>query len=109
LDPLTYCHGFCDALTRHHQAEDTSLFPALVERHPDLQATVDKLKHDHHLIAQLVVALTEPARHTPAQDPALHLAGLAAIMESHFQYEERALMGILAELRLEADVEDVLG
>ncbi|WP_206080166.1 hypothetical protein [Propioniciclava coleopterorum] len=31
------------------------------------------------------------------------LDGLAAIMESHFRYEERELLGILATLDLDAD------
>jgi len=40
---------------------------------------------------------------------ARHLDGLTAIMESHFSYEERQLLGILAELRLIADPHALLG
>jgi len=38
-----------------------------------------------------------------------HLEGIAAIMESHFRYEERQLLSVLETLELEADVPDVLG
>jgi len=45
-------------------------------------------------------------------DPAAiggHLDGLAAIMESHFRFEERSLLALLERLDLHAPVADVLG
>ncbi|MDN5796053.1 MAG: hypothetical protein L0H79_09930 [Intrasporangium sp.] len=38
-----------------------------------------------------------------------HLAGIAAIMESHFRYEERQLFTVLETLALHANPHDVLG
>ena len=38
-----------------------------------------------------------------------HLDGIGAIMESHFRFEERTLLGILDRLGLRAEVADVLG
>jgi hypothetical protein len=38
-----------------------------------------------------------------------HLDGLSAIMESHFSYEERQLLYVLAALDLEADPHTLLG
>lgn len=38
-----------------------------------------------------------------------HLEGIAAIMESHFRYEERQLLSVLDRLALDADPRDVLG
>lgn len=38
-----------------------------------------------------------------------HLEGLGAIMESHFRYEERALLAVLETLDLDADPTHVLG
>lgn len=32
-DLLLYCHGFCAALTAHHEGEDRDLFPAVMESH----------------------------------------------------------------------------
>jgi hypothetical protein len=38
-----------------------------------------------------------------------HLEGVSAIMESHFRYEERALLTVLEALRLDAAPADALG
>jgi iron-sulfur cluster repair protein YtfE (RIC family) len=105
-DLLLLCHGFCTALTGHHRGEDRELFPAIAAAHPELRETLRKLQQDHVLIGELVTALeaaTEPA------DIDRHLDGLAAIMESHFQYEERQLLAILDKLSLSADPQEVLG
>ncbi len=109
-DLLLYYHGFCAALSGHHVGEDVALFPELSARHPELRATIAKLTQDHELIASLLTqfdrALASPI--APA-DLVPHLDGLSAIMESHFQYEERQLLGVLATLDLDADPASVLG
>ena len=48
-------------------------------------------------------------RSAPPEELALHLEGIAAIMESHFRYEERQLLTVLETLHLEAAPGDVLG
>jgi hemerythrin-like domain-containing protein len=109
-DLLLYCHGFCAALSGHHVSEEAALFPELSARHPRLGPTVAKLVQDHELIAGLLTqfdhALTTSA--TP-DELARHLDGLSAIMESHFNYEERQLLDALSALRLEADPRTFLG
>lgn len=40
---------------------------------------------------------------------ARHLEGIAAIMESHFRFEERQLLEVLESLALNADPKRVLG
>jgi hemerythrin-like domain-containing protein len=107
---LLYCHGFCAALSGHHVSEDAALFPELSARHPGLRPVFAKLTQDHEMIAALLTqfghAVTAAA--TPGE-LARHLDGLSAIMESHFSYEERQLLGILSELRLAADPHALLG
>ena len=109
-DLLLYCHGFCAALSGHHVSEDTALFPELTARHPGLRPVIAKLAQDHEMIAALLTqfghAVTAAA--TPGE-LARHLDGFSAIMESHFRYEERELLGVLAELRLAADPHALLG
>lgn len=109
-DLLLYCHGFCAALSGHHVSEDSALFPELSARHPGLRPVIAKLAQDHEMIAALLTqfghALNAPA--TPGE-LARHLDGLSAIMESHFSYEERQLLGILSSLRLSADPHTLLG
>ncbi|QEW04962.1 hemerythrin domain-containing protein [Microbacterium lushaniae] len=107
---LLFCHGFCVALTGHHEGEDRELFPAIAAAHPELGDTLRYLQQDHSMIAHLVtgleLSLVRPG--TPA-DLALHLEGVGAIMESHFRYEERQLLEVLDALVLEADPTQVLG
>ncbi|MFJ9846484.1 hemerythrin domain-containing protein [Kitasatospora sp. NPDC101155] len=94
---LTHCLAFCTAMTHHHQGEDDGLFAALVRERPDLAPTVAKLVEDHGFIAHILARvreLAEQAAATPGTDPEAigrELDGLAAIMESHFGYEERAI------------------
>jgi hypothetical protein len=95
-DLLLHCHGFCSTLGAHHLREDAELFPELAARHPALAPTIAKLAEDHAMIAALLVefdgALSTDA---PAADLLQHLEGLGAIMESHFRFEERELVGLL--------------
>ncbi|MFJ4191018.1 hemerythrin domain-containing protein [Kitasatospora sp. NPDC089509] len=94
---LTHCLAFCTALTSHHQGEDEGLFAALVRERPDLAPTVAKLVEDHGLITGILTRvreLTDEAATLPHADLAAigrELDGLAAVMESHFRYEERAI------------------
>jgi hemerythrin-like domain-containing protein len=109
-DLLLYCHGFCAALNGHHVSEDEALFPELSTRQPQLRSTIAKLAQDHEMIAALVTqfshALTASA--TP-DDLVRHLDGLSAIMESHFNYEERQLVHALSTLDVAADPHALLG
>ncbi|RKN43792.1 hemerythrin domain-containing protein [Streptomyces hoynatensis] len=109
-DLLLYCHGFCAALGGHHAREDAGLFPELAARHPELRPTLAKLTQDHELIAALLGELERAlASGAPPGEVSRHLDGLSAIMESHFRYEERRLLGPLARLALDADPRALLG
>lgn len=109
-DLLLYCHGFCVALGGHHVGEDAVLFPELSARHPGLRRTIAKLTEDHELIAMLLARFDQAlAAAATRSELSLHLEGLAAIMESHFRYEERELLDVLATLDLDAEPGAVLG
>jgi hemerythrin-like domain-containing protein len=109
-DLRLYCHGFCAALGGHHGGEDAALFPEMSARFPALRPTLAKLGEDHELIAALLTQFDQAigADARPAE-LSLQLDGLAAIMESHFQYEERQLLGPLSGFELDADPHTVLG
>lgn len=109
-DLLLLCHGFCAALDGHHRGEDRSLFPAIEAAHPQLAPTLRALQQDHSMIEHLLGGLREVVERggTPAELDR-HLEGVAAIMESHFRYEERQLLTVLDALALEADPGAVLG
>lgn len=109
-DLLLFCRGFCVALTGHHAGEDRVLFPALATAHPGLRETMRSLEQDHSMIAYLISGLEAAvARSAPPAELDRHLDGLAAVMESHFRYEERQLLAVLETLALKADVHDALG
>ena len=109
-DLLLFCRGFCTALTRHHEGEDRHLFPAIAAAHPELEETLRKLSQDHSMMSHLIAGLEEASSRSAGRgEMHSHLEGLGAIMESHFRFEERALLEILATLDLAADPEEVLG
>ena len=107
---LLYCHGFCSALDAHHTGEDRTLFPAIAAAHPDLAPVLRALEQDHSMIGHLLGGLQAAidARSSP-EVLAGHLEGIAAIMESHFRYEERRLLTVLEGLDLDADPGETLG
>ncbi|WP_424937234.1 MULTISPECIES: hemerythrin domain-containing protein [Bacteria] len=109
-DLLLYCHGFCLALDGHHRAEDRALFPAIEAAHPDLAPTLRALEQDHSMIAHLLGGLRAAVE--GGEGAAVlrdHIDGVAAIMESHFRYEEKALLTVLETLALDASREASLG
>jgi len=109
-DLLLFCHGFCAALTGHHEGEDGTLFPAIAAAYPDLRGTLAQLEQDHsmisHLLAELQDAVDEGA---PPEELDLHLEGVSALMENHFRYEERRLLTVLETLELDRDPAEALG
>lgn len=107
---LLYCIGFCAALDGHHGAEDRALFPALRAEHPELGGIIDKLMQDHSMLAHLLASLrTAAERGDDAASIGGHLDGIAAIMESHFRFEEREILEPLRAIVLDRDVQTVLG
>lgn len=73
------------------------MFAELLRARPDLAATVSKLVQDHEMIASILSRVVDLADHaTGSAGPALEaigreLDGLAAIVGSHFNYEERTV------------------
>jgi hemerythrin-like domain-containing protein len=109
-DLLLFCNGFCTAMTAHHEGEDRELFSAIAEQHSELRETLHNLQQDHSMIAHLLAGLQAAvARAGPPGELDQHLEGVAAIMESHFRYEERQLLTVLETLALDADPRAVLG
>ncbi|GAA4445179.1 hemerythrin domain-containing protein [Phytohabitans houttuyneae] len=99
-DLRAHCTAFCAALDRHHTGEDGGLFPALRREFPELAPTVDKLAEDHWLIAGILRRVAElTARDADPATMVGELDGLAAIMDSHFAFEERRISAALDALK----------
>jgi iron-sulfur cluster repair protein YtfE (RIC family) len=104
-DLRAHCAAFCSALTTHHTREDTRTFPLLADEVPELRLVIVKLQEDHVLIAGLLERVRDATDRLPAEpapDEILRfereLDGLAAIMESHFAFEERRVTAALDQL-----------
>jgi predicted enzyme related to lactoylglutathione lyase len=104
---LGHCLAFCPALAAHHQGEDAGMFADLLRTRSDLRPVPRNLAEDHQMIAGILTAVRdlapEAAQATPERREVIRreLSGLAAIMESHYGYEERALSDAL-----DRDVQD---
>ena len=62
------------------------------------------------MMAHLIGALEETLRSGADRDTLHgHLDGIGAIMESHFRYEERSLLGVLDDLALTLPRRDAFG
>jgi hemerythrin-like domain-containing protein len=100
---LEHCAGFCAALEEHHTGEDEGLFPALRREFPELAPTIDKLAEDHWLIAGILRRVSDLATRAAGDaEPAAvvgELDGLAAIMDSHFAFEERRITSAIDALK----------
>jgi iron-sulfur cluster repair protein YtfE (RIC family) len=112
-----HCLAFCSALSRHHSAEDDGAFPVLAEQFPQLRPTISELRRDHHLVAGILRSLQGlldglvvgcgPAE---ALRVRTELDSLAALLESHFVYEEKKLVAALNSLGAQAGTtEGLLG
>ncbi|MCW2504274.1 MAG: hypothetical protein JWO79_2558 [Actinomycetia bacterium] len=97
-DLRAHCLAFCAAVHGHHTGEDASVFPWLARAHPELRPVLDVLQRDHEQVAEMLVRLRDLA--TAPDSPVLRseLDGIAALLESHFLYEERTLLSALGSL-----------
>lgn len=102
-----HCLTFCTAIGRHHTGEDAGAFPALAAQFPELRPVLEKLEHDHEMVADIMRRLQElldgldagagPDR-VEAQRVRGELDGLSSLLESHFVYEEKQLVAALNAL-----------
>jgi len=106
-DLRAHCLSFCSALTRHHTGEDRVAFVEIAAEFPELRGVIGELRTDHNRIDWVLGTLEKLLRNLPAvPDPAAaahvtaELEGLAALMETHFTYEERKLISVLNSLDL---------
>jgi hypothetical protein len=110
-DLLSHCLSLCTAIRTHHTGEDNQLLHALRAAAPELAPVIDKLIEDHALVAGILQHIRELL--TPDQAPSdpgaltRELDGLTAILESHFNYEERRIAQALDTLEPSAWTADV--
>jgi hemerythrin-like domain-containing protein len=104
-DLRTHCFAFCAAIGRHHTGEDGVAFPVLAEHSPELRPVLEELGRDHAFVAGILRKLEELLGAAEgdlgpggARRVRMELDSLAAMLESHFSYEERRLVAALNSL-----------
>lgn len=100
-DLRAHCLTFCTALGRHHTGEDAGAFRLLAEQVPELRPVIANLITDHEVVAGIlerVEALLAGDTAVPFTQVRAELDGLAALLESHFRYEEKRLVNALNSL-----------
>ena len=99
-----HCLAFCSALGRHHTGEETEAFPALAAEFPELRPVLEELERDHVVVAGIVRRLNELVGVVGDNPPdaAMRIGdevdGPAALLESHFVYEEKRIVAALNSL-----------
>lgn len=96
------CQQKCVSFTDHHTAEDSSIFPHLRARQRSLRDVLDRLDAEHHLIGDVLeeidASLIHLARNPTDIGPVSEAVDLLTdTLLSHFAYEERELLGPLAQ------------
>ncbi|WP_223778349.1 nitroreductase/quinone reductase family protein [Streptomyces sp. 135] len=96
-----HCLAFCEALEFHHTSEEAHLFPTMAGYHLELRETFDRLAEEHRTVARIQGELAGLLAGLGGADPERFRAELARMSEEltrHLDYEEEALLPILAEL-----------
>ncbi len=101
-DLRAHCLAFCSALNRHHTGEDDGAFPELARRFPELRPVLEELRRDHRLVEDCLRRLQDLAGGLDrGADPVAarrELDTLAALIETHFVYEEKRIVSALNAL-----------
>lgn len=87
------CLTACAGLHFHHEKETDGLFPALGERFPELEPTLDRLRAEHATIAALVDDLQRVIQGDTGGLP--EVDRLIDELETHLTYEEEQLIPVL--------------
>jgi hypothetical protein len=93
-----HCLAFCAAVTRHHTGEDGTVFPELARRFPELREVLAGLERDHQMMAGMLRRVSELAGALDTEGALAELDGLAALLRSHFAWEEKRLAAALNSL-----------
>ncbi len=90
-----HCAQLCRFVTMHHSLEDSALFPAL-GAHAKVKPVVDRLADEHVVIHEHLVYVDSLAARLDAEPEVLGeledaVNRFAAVLRSHFTYEEDEL------------------
>lgn len=102
-DLRTHCLTFCSALDRHHNGENDFAFTKIAEQFPELSPVLEELRRDHQLVddsLQRLGLVGELDRESDPTEFRRELDSLAALVETHFTYEEKRIVSALNALKV---------
>ena len=98
----THVMWLMDLLHDHHTTEDSRLFPVVRDHDPEAGPLLDAMDAEHQAISDAASALHRAGRRAEAAEPgaanAIRTAiiELRAVLDPHFEHEERALPPVVA-------------
>ncbi|MGW7200007.1 nitroreductase/quinone reductase family protein [Streptomyces chryseus] len=95
------CLAFCQTLEFHHTSEDAHLFPGIAHHHPHLAGTFERLRAEHRTVARVQGELASLLSGIGVAEPRrfrTELARMSAELNAHLDYEEEALLPLLADV-----------
>ncbi|MEU3735029.1 nitroreductase/quinone reductase family protein [Streptomyces sp. NPDC033538] len=101
------CLAFCQALEFHHSSEDGHLFPGIARHHPHLTDVFARLDDEHRTIARIQGELAALLAGIVIADPQrfhAELEEMSSRLNAHLDYEEEALLPLLADVPWPPDV-----
>jgi deazaflavin-dependent oxidoreductase (nitroreductase family) len=93
-----HCLAFCESLALHHAGEDAGLLPELDRRHPDLHDTIERLRAEHRVLAQIRAELEALLDQIDTAEPTRFRTELDQLSErliAHLDHEEATLLPAL--------------
>jgi hemerythrin-like domain-containing protein len=88
--------SFRSIIHRHHEAEDTGVFPSLAEAHPSVRTTIEKLGTDHRRIDPVLERADRAFAALPNATEALAVVReLSELLIPHLAIEEAELFPFL--------------
>jgi Hemerythrin HHE cation binding domain len=97
-------------LHHHHEAEDSLLYPLLIERAPDQAAATEEVAHEHRLVQTAIDAASSACaawRRQPSSETAGALADsldtLNAVLQPHLDDEEEKVVPLAAVTLTQAE------
>lgn len=94
------CLAFCASLDAHHTGEDDGIFPHLENEYPGLAPALQKMREEHRVVARILRDVQDVLdRSSAGEDIRTRLDELSVELDSHFDYEEEQIVGVLNQIR----------
>ncbi len=96
-----YWKGYAGEVHAHHTTEDDVVFPALVERAPEIEGLLGGLDADHHHLDHLMVVIAAAIEEVAGGGDAARLGAtvqeLAEHVDEHLGVEDREILPLIPE------------